>query len=97
MKDALSNIDATNADSVSALNDMVKCRETTNQHILKLYEKMIEDIKMVGIQERGIAMKKWQAVSKLADIGICENASDESMVARSEIVDNIRLILLENK
>lgn len=48
---ALQNISVTgpgdmaNAERAEALSDVVKCRETTNQKLLGLYEKMYEDIR----------------------------------------------------
>jgi len=37
--------DITGAGKAEALSDVVKCRETTNQKLLALYEKMYDDLK----------------------------------------------------
>ena len=42
---ALGPNDITGAGKAEALADVVKCRETTNQKLLALYEKMYDDMK----------------------------------------------------
>ncbi len=83
------------AEKAKALADVVRCRETTNQQILKLYEKMYDN--MSG-PDRGvkaeIELDKWNAISKLADVAYNH---DDFASERAEMLDSIRQILRENK
>ncbi len=83
------------AEKAKALSDVVRCRETTNQQILKLYEKMYDNM---SAQDRGvkaeIELDKWNAISKLADVA---NNDDDFASERAETLDSIRQILRENK
>lgn len=36
----------------NAIADVVKCRETTNQHMLSLYEKIYDDLKNKGCNKK---------------------------------------------
>ncbi len=77
-----------------AIADIVKCRETTNQQMLHLYEKMYDSLTVQGQKE---PMSKWNAITKLADAACIEGDSDETAEARAGMIAEIRQILKENK
>ena len=48
----------------TAIGDVDRCRETTNQQLLKLYEKMYDDLRPVPVSED---MQKLQQLAKLVE------------------------------
>ncbi len=71
------------AEKAKAFGDIVRCRETTNQQMIKLYEKMYEDI----INPNG---RKLRVLEKLAAFG----AGDAGAVAeKGFILENIKDLL----
>ncbi len=76
-----------------ALTDIVRCRETTNQQMLRMYEKMLDNL-TVSKQATSAETDKWNTISKLADIA-CND--DDFASERSDMLDTIRQILRENK
>ncbi len=76
-----------------ALSDIVRCRETTNQQMLAIYEKLLDRL-INGMTE----MQKWSAIQAIAGLAQIEgDESDEHMEARANIIDSFRQILRENK
>ncbi len=72
------------------LADVVRCRETTNQQLLKLYEKMFDKLTR---DEDGVRLERYNMACKLADVAI---VSDDYAASRSEMMDDIRQIMKEN-
>ena len=70
-----------------ALSDIVRCRETTNQKLLALYEKMYYDLMPVN------NAKKLDVLDKLAQIAA---NTDEFTDDRAELLNSIRQIFKEN-
>ncbi len=81
------------AEKAKSFGDIVRCRETTNQQMLKMYEKMLDNL-TVSKQAASIESEKWNTISKLADIA-CND--DDFASERSDMLDTIRQILRENK
>ncbi len=50
--------DVTGQSKADAIMNVVRCRETTNQHLLKLYEKMYDDLKpkTLSLQEQALRL-----------------------------------------
>lgn len=70
-----------------ALGDIVRCRETTNQQMLKLYEKMYDELKPHSDN------KKIEVLGKLAEIAA---GTDAFASEKSEMLETIRQIFNEN-
>lgn len=70
-----------------AICDIVRCRETTNQKMLSLYEKMYDDLKPLNEN------KKLDVLEKLAQIAA---NTDDFASEKSEMLDYIRQIFKEN-
>ncbi len=70
-----------------AMCDIVRCRETTNQQMLSLYEKMYDDLKPTNNN------KKLDVLEKLAQIA---SNTDDYASEKLEILDSIALIFREN-
>ena len=70
-----------------AMGDIVRCRETTNQQMLSLYEKMHDDLKPTS------ANKKLDILEKLAEIAA---NTDDFASEKAEMLDAIRQIFREN-
>lgn len=70
-----------------AIADIVRCRETTNQKMLSLYEKMYDDLK----PDNG--NKKLDVLERLAQIAA---NTDEFASEKSDMLDTIRQIFREN-
>ena len=43
-----------------ALGDIVRCRETTNQQMLKLYEKIYDDLKLNNNSKQFEVLRAWE-------------------------------------
>lgn len=69
-----------------AIADIVRCRETTNQQILSLYEKMYDDLKPDNRN------KKLDVLDKLAQIA----ANPDDFSEKSDLLTTIRQIFKEN-
>ena len=69
-----------------AFADIVRCRETTNQKMLSLYEKMYDDLK----PDNG--NKKLDVLEKLAQIA----ANTDDFSEKSDLLTTIRQICKEN-
>ncbi len=76
-----------------ALTEIVRCRETTNQQMLRMYEKMLDKLTGGSIESQ-VERGKWEAITHLADIACHE---DDFASERAEMLDSIRQILRENK
>ena len=70
-----------------AIADIVRCRETTNQQILSLYEKMYDDLKPDNRN------KKLDVLDKLAQIAA---NPDDFAAEKSDMLTTIRQIFKEN-
>lgn len=70
-----------------AIADIVRCRETTNQKMLSLYEKMYDDLKPDNEN------KKLDVLENLAQIAA---NTDDFASEKSEMLDTIRQIFREN-
>ena len=70
-----------------AIGDIVRCRETTNQKMLSLYEKMYDDLK----PENG--NKKLDVLEKLTQITA---NTDDFASEKIEMLDSIKQICREN-
>ena len=70
-----------------AMCDIVRCRETTNQQMLSIYEKMYDDLKPANNN------KKLDVLEKLAQIAA---NTDDYASEKSEMLDSIRQIFREN-
>lgn len=70
-----------------AIGDIVRCRETTNQKMLLLYEKMYDDLKPEN------SNRKLDVLEKLAQIAA---NTDDFASEKSEMLDSIRQIFREN-
>ena len=79
-------------EKAKAFGDIVRCRETTNQQLLKMYEKMLDSI--ISEKSSFDNAVKWNAIQKLADVATNE---DDFASERAEMLDSIRQILRENK
>ncbi len=77
----------------NALGGIVTARETTTQQLLRLYEKMYDDL-IHGVNSSAGEVDKWNAISKLADVALHD---DDFASERSEMIDAIRQILRESK
>ena len=75
-----------------AFGDIVRCRETTNQQMLSLYEKMYDDLKPTSFNQK-LATVKLDALETLAQIAA---NSDDYASEKSEMLDTIRQIFREN-
>ena len=73
--------------NAQAIEDIVRCRETTNQQILSLYEKMYDDLKPDNRN------KKLDVLDKLAQIAA---NTDDFASEKSDMLDTIRQIFREN-
>lgn len=73
--------------NAQAIEDIVRCRETTNQQILSLYEKMYDDLKPDNRN------KKLDVLDKLAQIAA---NPDDFAAEKSDMLDTIRQIFKEN-
>ncbi len=76
-----------------ALTDIVRCRETTNQQMLRIYEKMFDNLTL-SKQNASLEADKWSTICRLADVA-CND--DDFASERAEMLDSIRQILRENK
>ncbi len=81
------------AEKAKSFGDIVRCRETTNQQMLRVYEKMYDDL-TTSKQSANLEADKWNAICKLADVACNE---DDYASERAEMLDSIRQILRENK
>ncbi len=81
------------AEKAKAFGDIVRYRETTNQQMLRIYEKMYDDL-TTSKQSANLEADKWNAICKLADVAYNE---DDYASERSEMLDTIRQILRENR
>ena len=70
-----------------AIGDIVRCRETTNQQMLSLYEKMYDDLKST------VGNKKLDVLEKF--IQMASNA-DGFEAEKSEMLETVRQIFKEN-
>lgn len=70
-----------------AIGDIVRCRETTNQKMLSLYEKMYDDLRPEN------SNRKLDVLEKLAQIAA---NTDDFACEKSEMLDSIRQIFREN-
>ena len=70
-----------------ALGDIVRCRETTNQQMLKLYEKMYDDLKPQNANDKMNIMRKL-----LNSVACTEGSASE----KSSMLESVRLICQEN-
>lgn len=70
-----------------AIGDIVRCRETTNQKMLSLYEKMYDDLRPEN------SNRKLDVLEKLAQIAA---NTDDFASEKSEMLDSIRQIFREN-
>lgn len=73
--------------NAQAIEDIVRCRETTNQQILSLYEKMYDDLKPDNRN------KKLDVLDKLAQIAA---NPDDFAAEKSDMLTTIRQIFKEN-
>ena len=71
----------------NAIGEIVKCRETTNQKMLNIYEKMYDDLKPESNQ------KKLEVLQTLAEIAA---NTDDFASEKAEMLDSIRQIFREN-
>ncbi len=78
-------------EKAQALGDVVRCRETTNQQMLKLYEKMYDDL--MKNPNAQVEKDKWNAIAKLADVAM---NNDDFASERADMLSEIRQILREN-
>ncbi len=81
------------AEKAKAFGDIVRCRETTNQQMLRMYEKMYDNL-TTSKQSASSEADKWNAICKLADIA-CNG--DDFASERAEMLGSIRQIVRENK
>ncbi len=81
------------AEKAKSFGDIVRCRETTNQQMLSLYEKMYDNL-TTSKQSANSEADKWETICKLADIACNE---DDFASERADMLDTIRQILRENK
>ncbi len=81
------------AEKAKALGEVVRCRETTNQQMLRMYEKMYDNL-TTSKQSANLEADKWNTICKLADIA-CNG--DDFASERAEMLDSIRMILRENQ
>ncbi len=81
------------AEKAKSFGDIVRCRETTNQQMLRMYEKMYDNL-TTSKQSANSEADKWNTICKLADIA-CNG--DDFASERAEMLDSIRQILRENK
>ncbi len=81
------------AEKAKALAEVVRCRETTNQQMLRMYEKMYDNL-TTSKQSASLETDKWNTICKLADIACNE---DDFASERADMLDSIRQILRENK
>ncbi len=79
------------AEKAKAFGDIVRCRETTNQQLIRLYEKMYDNLIFGG--DKQIATDKWNAISKIADAMMVD---DDWVESRENIVSELRYLLKEN-
>ncbi len=77
----------------TALADVVRCRETTNQQLIAFYQNMYERLTMADLPQKD-EQSKWKAIMLLADVAMKD---DEYAESRSDMLDTIRQILRENK
>ena len=75
--------DIAGEEKAKAIADVVRCRETTNQQALRLYEKMYDDLKP---KEES---SKLRAIEKLLDT-VKEVNSEEGAEVLSDMLDAIR-------
>ena len=75
--------DIAGLEKAKAIADVVRCRETTNQQALRLYEKMYDDLKP---KEES---SKLRAIEKLLDT-VKEVNSEEGAEVLSDMLDAIR-------
>ena len=75
--------DIAGEEKAKAIADVVRCRETTNQQALRLYEKMYDDLKP---KEESSKLK---AIEKLLDT-VKEVNSEEGAEVLSDMLDAIR-------
>jgi len=71
------------AQKAEALGDIVKCRETTNQQLLKLYEKMYDDLK----PKPSLREKALDVVNRTLNNPTCGDSEKELI---SDVLDTIR-------
>ncbi len=81
------------AEKAKAFGDIVRCRETTNQQMLRMYEKMFDNL-TISKQSASLEVDKWNTICRLADIA-CND--DDFASERAEMLDSIRQIIRENK
>ncbi len=81
------------AEKAKSVGEIVRCRETTNQQMLRMYEKMYDNL-TTSKQSANLEADKWNTICKLADIA-CNG--DDFASERADMLDSIRQILKENK
>lgn len=84
--------DIAGQEKAKALGDIVRCRETTNQQLLKLYEKMYDDLKNQGKQaeERDIRQTMLNTVTNITTL--CDDMDELPNILEqlSNIFDTMR-------
>ncbi len=77
-----------------ALGDIVRCRETTNQKMLAIYEKLLDRL----TRNERVEIEKWCAIGAMTGLAeITGTESDDQMTSRENILDAFRQILRENQ
>jgi len=85
LNNAIGNL--SQVDDSAVMSDIVKCRETTNQQILSLYEKMYDNLKPANNN------KKLDVLERLTEIIADTDVSED---AKTVMLDTIRQIFEEN-
>lgn len=75
--------DIGSANKAEAIGDIVKCRETTNQQLLKLYEKMYDDLKPTP----SLKEKVLDVANKTLNNPSCGEVEKEQL---SEVLDTLK-------
>ena len=77
--------DVAGEEKAKALADVVRCRETTNQQLLQMYQKMYDDLKPV--QDRPMGNTKLKVLEMVERIAI--NSDPENLETLLERVENL--------
>lgn len=86
-------VDMAGAQKAEALSDVVKCRETTNQQLLRFYEKMYDDLKPKPQTVREKALGFVESAMNHPTLDVNEKGLLADMLETVErILDNVRNI-----
>lgn len=80
--------DIAGQEKAKAIGDIVRCRETTNQQVLRLYEKMYDDLKPREESTKNKALEMLSGIVK--DSGFYETEQGAEILCN--ILDTIRYI-----